>query len=101
MHEGGKLDKGVGSQKLYGFLRRGFYDLCLNLFTKNRTHQIRSAGPERPGQRVPSTQLTAILFVFTYGPGPAIRKCPMIFHVFIRGRFCLEVLAGLVRPLAP
>lgn len=49
MDEGGKLDKGGQVVRSYGFLRRGFYDLCLNLFTKNRTHQIRSAGPERPG----------------------------------------------------
>lgn len=44
------------------------YDLCLNLFTENKTHQIWSGGPKRPPRRAPSTQLTTILFVFTYGP---------------------------------
>lgn len=48
--------------------RAGGCDLCLNLFTENKTHQIWSGGPKRPPRRAPSTQLTTILFVFTYGP---------------------------------
>lgn len=42
--------------------------------------------------RVPSTQLTTILFVFTYG-SEYDKKTPAIFYLFIR-LFCLEVLAS-------
>lgn len=61
-----KEGNSTGKRLVQKYVPSRGYDLCLNLFTKNKTHQIRSAGLKRP-QRVPSTQLTTILFVFTYG----------------------------------
>lgn len=78
---------------------RARHDLSLCSLTyraKNVRNQIRPTGPERL-PRDPLAQLTEILFIFTYDRA-GDKETPVIFHVFICGRVCLEVLAGRARP---
>lgn len=67
-------------------------------FTSKFIHRKRKRirfGPKRPPLSLDAATCRNFIRFYIW---PAIRKCPMIFHVFIRGRFCLEVLAGLAPP---